>query len=144
MTNSYFRNESESVLRYRYCAFKARHSTGSAKANWEYKANLAREDAISEKLQKEVTAKNRNHLAAIGTPVGITDKMSFYRINDNSVPNLRVLSEKTLPEINALIKYWENHLEQVELSNLAKSVLRYQLRKLRTVKAIMSSHSTKK
>lgn len=135
MTNSYFRDESESVLRYRYCSFKARHSKGSAKARWEHEARLAMEDAMAEK---------RNYFDDGRTPGGHTDKMSFYRVNDNSGLNLRVLSKKTLPEINEAIKYWEDHLEQPQLllSNPAKSVLRFQLRKLRTVKAIMQSHTS--
>lgn len=147
MANSYFWNvcdEPESVLRYRYCSFKARHSKGSTKARWEYEAGLAMEDAMAEKLQKEATTKNRNCFDEVRTPGGLTDKISFYRVNDNSGLNLRVLSRKTLPEINEAIKYWEDHLGQMDLSNLAKNVLRFQLRKLKTVRAIMRERTTTK
>lgn len=133
MANSYFRNEPESVLRYRYCSFKARHSKGATKANWEHQASLAWEDAISEKLQREGATNRHRYQDNTKIPV------SFYRTDDYTELNLRVLSKKTLPEINEAIKYWEDHLEQIDLNSLAKSVLRFQLRKLKTVKAMYTS-----
>lgn len=124
MANTSFRDEPESVTRYRYCAFKARHSTGTAKARWEQEAKLAMEEAMSEKLQDR-------------SQVRLVDRISSYFVS--SEMNLRILSKKTLGEINEAIKYWENHLERTELTNVAKSVLRFQLRKLRKVKALMQS-----
>lgn len=137
MVNSYFRNEPESVLRYRYCSFKARHSEGVTKAKWEAQARQAREQAISEKLQKKAATQEINFL-----PARHIDELSFPQMYDRADLNLRVLSKKTLPEINQAINYWENHLKQIELSSLAKSVLHFQLRKLRTVRATMREHIT--
>lgn len=133
MTNSYFCNEPESLRRYRYCLFKARHSKGSAKAKWENEARQTREDAISEK--------QHGCYYNIEAPEKIIGKVSFYQASEHSTMNLRALCKKTLPEINEAIKYWKNHLEQAALSGIAKELLRFQLRKLRTVKAIMESGS---
>lgn len=144
MANSYFCNvcdEPESVRRYRYCLFKARHSKGSEKARWEREARQARREAISEKSLKDTATKRYGCYDDIETPTKITGKVSFYQTSDHSGMNLRALYKKTLPEINEAIKYWEDHLGQTDLSSIVKGVLQFQLRKLRTVKATMESSS---
>lgn len=136
MANSYFCNETESVLRYRYCSFKARHSTGATKARWEDEARQARKEAISEKLQRETATQEYKYINRIGLPARYIDQPSFYQVDDQADFNLRVLGRKTIPEINEAIEYWENYLDRVDLGDLAKRVLRFQLRKLRSVKSI--------
>lgn len=64
----------------------------------------------------------------------------------NLRPINSILNKKTIQEIDEDIKYWERHLGDPDLSNIAKNILLSQVKKLRMTKQerLATSHSLPK